>query len=103
VSNQEKEMRSAEGPSRRISLGTGSAALAATFVGLAANAQQREDTRKAEGIIPRAIQGRKIDHFWMRIRIRTRGLRKIMETSDQSGTPLISRGSAWTRVAGRIR
>ena len=37
-------------PSRRTFLGAGSAALAtAAFSGLTANAQQREDTRKAEG------------------------------------------------------
>jgi len=49
VSDQEKEIDFAKSPSRRIFLGAGSAALAtAAFVGLAANAQQREDTRKAE-------------------------------------------------------
>ena len=50
VSNQEKNMNFAGNPSRRIFLGAGSAALAAAaFVGLGANAQQREDIRKAEG------------------------------------------------------
>jgi oxalate decarboxylase len=50
VSEREKEMKVAESPSRRMFLGAGSAALAAAaFAGLAANAQQRDDTRKAEG------------------------------------------------------
>ena len=50
VSNQEKNMNFAGNPSRRIFLGAGSAALAAAaFVGLGANAQERENIRKAEG------------------------------------------------------
>jgi oxalate decarboxylase len=49
LSNEEKKIEQAENPSRRSFLGGGSAALAAAaFVGLTANAQQREDTRKAE-------------------------------------------------------
>src|ERR1700733_3513850 len=49
MSDQKKEIDIVESPSRRSFLGTGSAALAAaTFVGLTANAQQRDDTRKAE-------------------------------------------------------
>jgi len=47
MSDQEKEY--AKSPSRRVFLGAGSAALAtAALVGLTANAQEREDTRKAE-------------------------------------------------------
>jgi oxalate decarboxylase len=50
MSDQTKEIELVESPSRRSFLGAGSAALAAAaFVGLTANAQQREDTRKAEG------------------------------------------------------
>jgi oxalate decarboxylase len=50
LSNEEEKLDLAENPSRRSFLGAGSAALAAAaFVGLTANAQQREDTRKAEG------------------------------------------------------
>src|ERR1700682_4120004 len=50
VSDQEKDISFTGNPSRRTFLGAGSAALAtAAFVGLTANAQQREDTRKAEG------------------------------------------------------
>jgi oxalate decarboxylase len=49
VSEQEKDSEHIEKPSRRTFLGAGSAALAtAALVGLSANAQQREDTRKAE-------------------------------------------------------
>src|ERR1700730_11106119 len=50
MSEQTKEIELVESPSRRSFLGAGSAALAAAaFGGLTANAQQREDTRKAEG------------------------------------------------------
>jgi oxalate decarboxylase len=49
VSNQDREMKFVEIPSRRTFLGAGSAAIAtAAFAALAANAQQRDDTRKAE-------------------------------------------------------
>jgi oxalate decarboxylase len=49
VSEQENDIQHIERPSRRTFLGAGSAALAtAAVVGLAANAQQRTDTRKAE-------------------------------------------------------
>jgi len=49
MSDQKKEIEFVESPSRRSFLGAGSAALAAAaFVGLTADAQQREDTRKAE-------------------------------------------------------
>jgi oxalate decarboxylase len=49
VSELEKDSEHIEKPSRRTFLGAGSAALAtAALVGLSANAQQREDTRKAE-------------------------------------------------------
>ena len=48
--DEEKEGEPVEDPSRRSFLGAGSAALAAaTLVGLTASAQQREDTREAEG------------------------------------------------------
>src|SRR6201996_9254997 len=47
--DKEKECELVENPSRRSFLEVDSAALAAaTFVGLTGNAQQREDTRKAE-------------------------------------------------------
>ncbi len=47
--DKEKESELVESPSRRSFLEAGSAALAAaTFVGLTANAQQRDDTREAE-------------------------------------------------------
>ncbi len=50
MSGQKEEMRSMEGLSRRNFLGAGSAAVAtAAFAGLTAHAQQRADTRKAEG------------------------------------------------------
>jgi oxalate decarboxylase len=50
VVSEEKKLDLAENPSRRSFLGAGSAALtAAAFAGLTAHAQQREDTRKAEG------------------------------------------------------
>lgn len=49
MSDQKKEIERIEIPSRRRFLGASSAALAAAFVGLTANAQQRENTRKAEG------------------------------------------------------
>ena len=50
MSDQKKEIELIESPSRRSFLGASSAALAAAaFVGLTADAQQREDTRKAEG------------------------------------------------------
>src|SRR5882762_11081840 len=50
MSDHKKEIESVESPSRRSFLETGSAALAAAaFVGVTANAQQREDTRRAEG------------------------------------------------------
>ena len=50
MSKEEKETSSAESPSRRAFLGIGSAALAtAAFAGITANAQERADTRKAEG------------------------------------------------------
>jgi oxalate decarboxylase len=50
VSDPKREIEFVESPSRRSFLGAGSAALAtAAFVGLTADAQQREDTRKAEG------------------------------------------------------
>jgi oxalate decarboxylase len=50
VSDEENQIDLAENPSRRNFLGAGSAALAAAaFVGLTANAQERKDTRKAEG------------------------------------------------------
>ena len=49
MSDQSADIELAERPSRRSVLGVGSAGLAAaTFVGLKANAQQRESTRKAE-------------------------------------------------------
>src|SRR3981189_23171 len=49
MSDQKKEIEFVESPSRRACVGAGSAALAAAaFVGLTADAQQREDTRKAE-------------------------------------------------------
>jgi len=49
MGDQDKSLEIAENPSRRAFLGAGSAALAtAAFVGLAANAQQRDDTRNAE-------------------------------------------------------
>src|ERR1700738_125798 len=49
MSDQKKEIEFVESPSRRSFLGAVSAALAAAaFVGLTADAQQREDTRKAE-------------------------------------------------------
>ena len=49
MTDQEQEIKSVESPSRRSFLGAGSAALAAAaFVGLTANAQQRNDTHKAE-------------------------------------------------------
>jgi oxalate decarboxylase len=49
VTNQNKETDFPEQPSRRTFLGVGSAALAAaTFAGITANAQERDDTRKAE-------------------------------------------------------
>jgi hypothetical protein len=48
--DKEKENELVENPSRRSFLEAGSAALAAaTFVGLKANAQQRDNTREAEG------------------------------------------------------
>jgi oxalate decarboxylase len=51
MSDLTKEIELVKSPSRRTSLGAGSAALAtAAFVGLTANAQQREDTRKAEDV-----------------------------------------------------
>src|SRR6201996_990202 len=47
--DKEKESEFVESPSRRSFLGASSAALAAAaFAGVTANAQQREDTRKAE-------------------------------------------------------
>src|ERR1700741_3551409 len=47
--DKEKESELVESPSRRSFLGASSAALAAAaFAGVTANAQQREDTRKAE-------------------------------------------------------
>ena len=50
MSDQKREIELVESPSRRSFLGAGSAALAAAaFVGLTADAQQREDARKAEG------------------------------------------------------
>src|SRR5882762_11103258 len=50
MSDHKKEIESVESPSRRSFLETGSVALAAAaFAGVTANAQQREDTRKAEG------------------------------------------------------
>jgi hypothetical protein len=50
VIDKEKESEFVESPSRRTFLEVGSAAIAAAaFAGVAANAQQREDTRKAEG------------------------------------------------------
>ncbi len=49
MSDQKKEIELIESPSRRSFLGASSAALAAAaFVGLTADAQQREDTRKAK-------------------------------------------------------
>jgi len=49
MSYHEKETELVESPSRRSFLEVGSAAVAAAaFVGLTANAQEREDTRKAE-------------------------------------------------------
>jgi len=49
MGDQDRSLEIAENPSRRAFLGAGSAALAtAAFVGLAANAQQRDDTRNAE-------------------------------------------------------
>jgi uncharacterized protein (DUF1501 family) len=48
--DMEKESEFVESPSRRSFLEVGSAAIAAVaFAGVAANAQQREDTRNAEG------------------------------------------------------
>jgi oxalate decarboxylase len=50
MSDPDRDIEPVESPSRRNFLGTGSAALAAAaFVGLTANAQQRDDIRKAEG------------------------------------------------------
>src|SRR5712664_3427805 len=47
--DKDKRLVAVENQSRRSFLGAGSAVLAAaTLVGLTANAQQREDTRKAE-------------------------------------------------------
>src|SRR5882762_731843 len=47
--DKEKESELLQSPSRRSFLGASSAALAAaTFAGLTASAQQREDTREAE-------------------------------------------------------
>ena len=49
MGDEDKSLNIAENPSRRTFLGAGSAALAtAAFVGLTANAQQRDDTLKAE-------------------------------------------------------
>jgi oxalate decarboxylase len=48
--DQQSDMELVKSPSRRNFLEVGSAAIAAAaFAGVAANAQQREDTRKAEG------------------------------------------------------
>jgi oxalate decarboxylase len=50
MSDSKREIELVESPSRRSFLESGSAVLAATaFAGLTANAQQPEDTRKAEG------------------------------------------------------
>jgi hypothetical protein len=50
MNDPNKESELIESPSRRSFLGVSSAALAAAaFAGLTANAQQPEDTRKAEG------------------------------------------------------
>src|SRR6201997_5609644 len=50
IIDKEKESEFVESPSRRNLREVGSAAIAAAaFAGVAANAQQREDTRKAEG------------------------------------------------------
>ena len=50
MSDQEKEIELVESPSRRSFLGAGSVALAAAaLAGVTANAQERADTRKAEG------------------------------------------------------
>jgi oxalate decarboxylase len=50
MSDPKKEIKLVESPSRRSFLEASSAALAAAaFAGLTANAQQPEDTRKAEG------------------------------------------------------
>jgi oxalate decarboxylase len=50
MSDQEKEIEFVASPSRRSFLEAGSAAIAAAaFAGLTANAQQRDDTRNAEG------------------------------------------------------
>ena len=46
---------------------------------------------RLKAIILRAIQGRRICLFWPRTRTPTYLLRRIMETSAQSGIPLISR------------
>jgi oxalate decarboxylase len=50
MSNHEKDIHLVESPSRRTFLEVGSAAFAgAVFAGVTADAQQRDDTRKAEG------------------------------------------------------
>ena len=50
MSDQENEIELVKSPSRRNFLEVGSAAIAAAaFAGVAANAQERDDTRKAEG------------------------------------------------------
>src|ERR1035438_4675142 len=50
MSNQEKEIELVASPSRRSFLEAGSVAIAAAaLAGVAANAQERADTRKAEG------------------------------------------------------
>lgn len=85
MSDPNQEIELVESPSRRSFLEGGSAILAAAaFAGLTANAQQPEDTRKAEGDYSSSDPGQENKPLL------DENPNSNMGTSAQSGIPLIS-------------
>lgn len=92
-----------DGFSRRSVLGMGSAALAATFAALSANAQPGKARARQKVTIPPVTPARRTSHFSTKIPIQTRLRRRTTEMSGLFGTPLIWHTSEFKKVAGPTR
>ncbi len=105
MSDLKKKSELADGLSRRSFLGAGSAVLAAaTFVGLTAEAQQRNDTRKAEHDHASSNPGQ--ENKPLLAENPNSNMPPPSGTTGMwvlSGTPLTSSINELKRAAGRIR
>ena len=90
ASEQQGSKPGTQGLSRRTFLEVGSASLAgAALASLAVNAQEREDTEKADHDHSASNPGPEINPFWMKILIQISLRRPIRDTWSRYGTPSI--------------